>query len=72
MLKCQLAHRAEILLRLYDEFQSGMKFEIAGKSERPPSCPVENAITEHAQAHVSARAEILMRLHEVFPNFSPG
>ena len=38
----------------------GLKVEIAEKSERLPSCFVENTITEHAQAHSSARAEILM------------
>ena len=58
--------------RLHGEFQPGLKFEIAVKSGRPPSCFAENSITEHAQAHFSARAEILMRLHEVFLNFSPG
>ena len=46
----QPAHRAEILLRLHDVFQPGLKFEIAGKSQRPPTCFVENTITEHAQA----------------------
>ena len=35
------------------------------KSERPPFCFVENTITEHDQAHFSARAEISMRLHKV-------
>ena len=50
--------RAEILLRLHDWFQPGLKIEIGGKRERPPSCSVENTITEHAQAHFSARAEI--------------
>ena len=57
---------------LHGEFQPGLKFEIVVKSGRPPSCFAENTITEHAQAHFSARAEILMRLHEVFLNFSPG
>ena len=64
--------RAEILLRLHDYFHPGMKFQIAGESERPPSCFVETTVTEHAQAHFSSRADILMRLHEVFLNFSPG
>ena len=68
----QPAHRAEILLRLHGSFQPGVKFKIAVKSGRPPSCFAENTITEHAQAHFSARAEILMRLHEVFLNFSPS
>ena len=71
-LKFQPVPRAEILLRLHAWFQPGLKFEIARKSERPPSCFVENTIFEHAQAHFSARAEILMRLHEAFMNFSPG
>ena len=68
----QPAPRAEILLRLRAWFQPGLKFEIARKSERPPSCFVGNTIFEHAQAHFSARAESLMRLHEVYMNFSPG
>ena len=71
-LKFQPAHRAEIFLRLHGWFQPGVKFKIAVKSGRPPSCFAENTITEHAQAHFSARAEILMRLHEVFLSFSPG
>ena len=59
-------------VRLRGEFQPGLKFEIAVKSGKPPSCFAENTITEHAQAHFSARAEILMRLHDGFLNFSPG
>ena len=35
-----------------------MKFENAEKSERLPSCFIENTITECAQAHFSAQAEI--------------
>ena len=58
--------------RLHGEFQPGLKFEIEKKSERLPSWFVENTITEHAHAHFSARAEILIRCHEVFLNFSPG
>ena len=64
--------RAPLRGRLHGEFQPGLKFEIAVKSGRPPPCFAENTITEHAQAHFSARAEMLMRLHEVFLNFSPG
>ena len=71
-LKLQPAPLAEILLRLHDYFQPGLKFEIAGERERPPSCFVENTLFENAQAHFSARTKILMRLHEVFLNFSPG
>ena len=70
--KGSITWRAEILLRLHGYFQPGVKFKIAVKSGRPPSCFAENAITEHAQAHFSALAEILMRLHEVFLSFSPG
>ena len=53
-------------------FCQGWNFEIAVVSGRPPSCFAENTIPEHAQAHFSARAESLMRVHEVFLNFSPG
>ena len=35
--------------------EPGLKDEIAGKGERPPSCFAENRIAEHAQAHFLAR-----------------
>ena len=41
------------------------------RTSRPPSFFIKSMITEHAQAHFSARAEICPRLHEVFLNFSP-
>ena len=54
----QPAPWAEILLRLTRPISA--RGEIARQSERPPSCFVENTIAKHAQAHFSARAEILI------------
>ena len=58
MLNFSLVGWAEILLRLHDKFQPGMK-----------SCFLENNLATHAQVAFSAQADIPSRLHGLFADF---